>query len=106
MRLDWFVAFSSTQDIACSKWYFKALQNIGTASNVFADTVSTQRSYTYRPPDPSRFREEIEKNTATQVPRAAGEAVRTLGPVWSESTINQTFAESMLPPQWTKGKLK
>ena len=28
LRLDWFVAFSSTQDIACSKWYFKALQNI------------------------------------------------------------------------------
>ena len=53
----------------------------GTASNVFVDKVPTQRSYTYRPPDPSRFREEIEENTATQVPRAAGEAVRTLGPV-------------------------
>ena len=28
LSLDWFVAFSSTQDIACSKKYFKALQNI------------------------------------------------------------------------------
>ena len=46
----------------------------GTASNVFVDKVPTQRSYTYRPPDPSCFREEIEENTATQVPRAAGEA--------------------------------
>ena len=32
-------------------------------------------------PDLSRVREEIEENTATQVPRAAGKAVRTLGPV-------------------------
>ena len=30
-----------------------------TAANVFADKVSTQTSYNYRPPDPSRFREEI-----------------------------------------------
>ena len=67
----------------------------GTASNVFVDKVPTQRSYTYRPPDPSRFREEIEENTATQVPRAAGEAVRTLGPVRSERTISQK-SESLL----------
>ena len=67
--------------LKAGKWVQPPSLWTGTAANVFADKVSTQRSYTYRPPDPSCFREEIEKNTATQVPQPAGEAVRTLGPV-------------------------